>query len=236
MKRCHYPFFFLALACRSLLYTAWRVLEFLAFFGCLLAFAMIVFCLWEGSCSWAEGFWALLVDGIVLACFWSVLRNRWRRHISQRLKSKDVKEPARQELWLPFSALQKRWESMAAIDADCVALEQEQRRLCWDDREWRNATVQGIGGEDWVAVFEYDAVSPLSGFRMAKICRQEGMQLPWRYCWMGADGMAIYRSGQLAVYPASRMEVLKSCFPMLAEDETFAPWLAESAKEGALAN
>ncbi len=232
MKRCLTPLFFLALTCLALLSAAWSILVLLAFIGGLFTLVMITLNIWQGTCGWMEGIWRMLVASVVLACFWAVLCDRWRRYVSQRLRGSDLKEPARQALNLPYSTLLERWPGMVAVDADCVAIHEDKHCLSWDDTTWRSVIVQGVGNENWVAFLSHDAVSGLSCFRTAKICRQEGVQLPAHCRWLRADGIAIYRSGQLSVYPASRLEVLKRSFPMLVEDEAFSPWLDASAKVG----
>lgn len=131
---------------------------------------------------------------------------------------------------LPFALLADNFRRLAAVDDMTVA---ETDYLSWKEDSRGEIRINKITDTDWICLFWVRGDAHMTDARLRKICLAESVELPASFLKMKAHGLAVYRDGQLSVFPAPHFEDFQDAFldTVLQLGEAFSAWLEDLADD-----
>ena len=136
---------------------------------------------------------------------------------------------------LAFGELRSRFRRLQVYDSLAYA-DKDADFVSWNSEQFAQLRIAGCEGADWVCLFWGRTVRQLSSRLLAKFARCHGVVLPQEDAHSAPDGVAIYRGGELLLYPESEQAEFAANYlnGLLGSRDAFERWLAEYTELGEL--
>ena len=184
-----------------------------------------------------SGGWNFKLGLMAVASFGAAVFFVWEAYMEARgfLRSKKEREqwnvPTQVALEMPFAELQSRFEKLAGCGEATV----EPDFLAWNTGAFADIQISKVGNSDWMGLFWLRSDWHYTDTQLQRICKKEKLELPPQFRKMKAHGLAVYKNGNLSLYPAPHKGEFEEAFMeniFLRSREKFDAWLKDYLDEG----
>ena len=136
---------------------------------------------------------------------------------------------------LAFAELRSRFRRLQVYDS-LAYVDKNADFVSWNSEQFAQVRIATCEGADWVCLFWGRTVRQLSSRLLAKFAQCHGVVLPQEDAHSAPDGVAIYREGELLLYPESEQAEFAANYlnGLLGSRDAFERWLAEYTELGEL--
>ena len=159
------------------------------------------------------------------------LLKRAKQRAEERQREKDAAPVSEVEILpaegLNFPELLTRFHQLQQHDKLAFADERD-GFVSWNTQEMAQIQISTVDGADWACLFWERTERKLPPGTLKNFAQHYGIQLPSEWLHAAPDGIALYRSGALTLYPHAAAHHFCTCYltTILAPPSRFAPWLS----------